>query len=175
MEEVTFRNPAITAGQLEFVLLLNRPPSACAVMVPVGSGGASGCDGSSRRRGSGCHAARGPGGCLERCVPVERSASTYFCVELDRVTVAQLRAVDDGITPSAIDLVREGARIVQKHGAQRLFSFHVEDGISLSTLCDRWSRQRQDLGIDDPATGRWCESCGCREPCHVMRPARTRE
>ena len=89
---------------------------------------------------------------------MERSASTYFCVELDRVTVAQLRAVDDGITPSAIDLVREGARIVQKHGAQRLFSFHVEDGISLSTLCDRWSRQRQDLGIDDPATGRWCES-----------------
>ena len=95
---------------------------------------------------------------LQRVEVEERSASTYFCVELDRVTVAQLRAVDDGITPSAIDLVREGARIVQKHGAQRLFAFHVDDGISLSTLCDRWSRQRQDLGIDDPATGRWCES-----------------
>ena len=70
----------------------------------------------------------------------ERSAATYFCVELDRVTVAQLRAVEGGITPSAIDLVREGARIVRKHGAQRLFAFHVDDGISLSTLCDRWSR-----------------------------------
>ena len=88
----------------------------------------------------------------------ERSAATYFCVELDRVTVARLCAMEGGITPAAIDLVREGARIVQKHGAQRLFAFHVEDGINLRTLCDRWSRQRLDLGIDDPATGRWCES-----------------
>ena len=95
---------------------------------------------------------------LQRVKVEERSASTYFCVELDRDTVAQLRAVEGEITPSAIDLVREGARIVQKHEAQRLFAFHVEDGISLSTLCDRWSRQRHDLGIDDPATGRWCES-----------------
>ena len=41
----------------------------------------------------------------------ERSAATYFCVELDRVTVAQLCAMEGGITPAAIDLVREGAHM----------------------------------------------------------------
>lgn len=95
---------------------------------------------------------------LEYVEVEERSASAYFCVELDRNTVSQLRAVGGEITASAVDLVREGARIVEKRGAQRLFSFHVDDGISLSTLCDQWSRQRHDLGIVDPATDRWCDS-----------------
>jgi hypothetical protein len=88
----------------------------------------------------------------------ERSAAAYFCIELDRDTVAQLRAAGGAITPSAVALVREGACLVKKRGAQRLFSFHVDDGISLSALFDRWSHQRHDLGSDDPATDRWCDS-----------------
>ena len=90
---------------------------------------------------------------LQRVEVEERSAATYFCVEIDRDAVRELRALGGRFTEPAADLVRERARIVDKRGAKGLFDFHVDDGISLKTLFELWSRQ-----LDDPATGRWCDS-----------------
>ena len=95
---------------------------------------------------------------LQHAEVEERSASTYFCIEIDRDAVGELRAGGGGSTESAADLVRTRARVVDERGAEGLFSFHVDDGISLGTLFERWSGQRKDLGIDDPATVHWCDS-----------------
>lgn len=95
---------------------------------------------------------------LQRAEVEERSAAAYFCVEIDRDAVGQLRAPGSEATTPVADLVRERARIVDRRGAEGLFDFHVDNDISIGTLFDLWSRRRTDGSVDDPNTGRWCDS-----------------